>query len=127
MQSLSTLSTVMGALSDRTRLRLYSLIVHNGEICVCDLIDITGLPQSKVSRHLSVLRHAGLVTDRREGQWMHYSASRAGSATSKTLLKLIRDAHLEFAELHADLVALATSSCCQLPARTLVQVELPRS
>ena len=38
-----------------------------------ELVAVLGMPQGKVSRHLAVLKHAGLVADRREGTWVHYS------------------------------------------------------
>lgn len=59
-------------LADDTRLRLVVLMRRYGELCVCDLVDALQLPQSTVSRHLSQLRGCGLVSDRRDGQWVHY-------------------------------------------------------
>ncbi|HEX6084528.1 MAG TPA: metalloregulator ArsR/SmtB family transcription factor [Thermoanaerobaculia bacterium] len=59
------------ALADRTRLRLLNLIV-GGEVCVCFFVEVLGQPQPKISRHLGVLRNAGLVSARRDGKWMHY-------------------------------------------------------
>lgn len=60
------------ALSDPTRLRILYLLAAHGELCVCDLHEALAIPQSKASRHLARLRHAGLVRDRRVGPWMHY-------------------------------------------------------
>ena len=60
------------ALSDPTRLRIVYLLATHGELCVCDLHEALAIPQSKASRHLARLRHAGLVRDRRVGPWMHY-------------------------------------------------------
>jgi ArsR family transcriptional regulator len=59
------------ALGDSTRLRLLGLMGEQ-EICVCYFVEILGLPQPKISRHLAYLRSAGLVDVRREGKWMHY-------------------------------------------------------
>ncbi len=58
-------------LADRTRLRLLSLMADQ-EVCVCYFVEILGLPQPTISRHLAYLRRAGLVAARREGKWMHY-------------------------------------------------------
>lgn len=69
---LQTYTTIFKALSDETRLRIY-LLLGKGEICVCQIQVALGISQTKVSRHLTVLRHAGLVNARREGQWMYYS------------------------------------------------------
>lgn len=60
------------ALGDPVRLRLFKLLADHDELCVCHLTDALNLPQSTVSRHLGVLRHAGLMQTRREGKWMHY-------------------------------------------------------
>jgi len=60
------------ALGDPVRLRLFQLLAGHDELCVCHLTEAMELPQSTVSRHLGILRHAGLVQTRREGKWMHY-------------------------------------------------------
>ncbi len=65
-------SETFKALGDPVRLRLFQLLAEHDELCVCHLTDALNLPQSTVSRHLGVLRHAGLVQTRREGKWMHY-------------------------------------------------------
>ena len=59
-------------LSDDTRLRSLSLMQHEGELCVCELMYALGVIQPKVSRHLAALRDAGIVVDRRQGQWIYY-------------------------------------------------------
>jgi ArsR family transcriptional regulator len=63
------------ALSDETRLEIVQRL-HSGERCVCDLTDLLDAAQSRLSFHLKVLKDAGLVTDRRDGRWVHYSLSR---------------------------------------------------
>ncbi len=62
-------------LSDSTRLSIVLLLHTRGEMCVCDLTDSLQLSQPKISRHLALLKGAGLLQDRREGQWVHYSLS----------------------------------------------------
>ena len=62
---------VFAALADRTRLRLLNLM-RDREVCVCYFVEILGLTQPKISRHLAYLRRSGLVLARREGKWMHY-------------------------------------------------------
>ncbi|RME32522.1 MAG: ArsR family transcriptional regulator [Gammaproteobacteria bacterium] len=54
------------------RLRALVLLQREGELCVCELTHALGLLQPVVSRHLALLREAGLVDAHREGQWMHY-------------------------------------------------------
>ena len=63
---------IFKALGDETRLRIMSLLIDGGELCVCDIMAALNLPQSTVSRHLANLRNAGLVDDRRQGIWMNY-------------------------------------------------------
>jgi ArsR family transcriptional regulator, arsenate/arsenite/antimonite-responsive transcriptional repressor len=59
------------ALADETRLRIVLLLV-SGEACVCTLHESLDLPQPNVSRHLAVLRSAGIVEARRDGKWTYY-------------------------------------------------------
>jgi ArsR family transcriptional regulator len=60
------------ALADPIRRRILVLLLGADERCVCDLHEALALSQPKVSRHLAVLREAGLVLARRDGVWMHY-------------------------------------------------------
>lgn len=62
-------------LSDETRLSIVMLLREAGELCVCDLCSATNEPQPKVSRHMALLREAGLAIDRREGKWIYYRLS----------------------------------------------------
>ncbi|MCG3191143.1 MAG: hypothetical protein DIJKHBIC_00368 [Thermoanaerobaculia bacterium] len=60
------------ALSDATRLAILDRL-RNGDQCVCDLVDVLGAGQSRLSFHLKTLKDAGLVRDRKDGRWVHYS------------------------------------------------------
>lgn len=60
------------SLADETRLLSLLLIEQEGELCVCELMTALDLPQPKISRHLGQLRKAGLLLDRRQGQWVFY-------------------------------------------------------
>ena len=66
------LSQFFHLLSDDTRLRSLLLMQHEGELCVCELVHALDIIQPKVSRHLATLRDAGIVIDRRQGQWIYY-------------------------------------------------------
>lgn len=57
--------------TSRTQLRLVSLM-RDGEVCVCFFTEVLQAPQPTISRHLAYLRRAGVVSERREGKWMHY-------------------------------------------------------
>jgi len=59
------------ALSDETRLRILKLLQYR-EICVCELMQVFGMPQSTLSRHMNILRRAGLVKGRRRGKWVYW-------------------------------------------------------
>jgi ArsR family transcriptional regulator len=64
--------TIFKALSEETRLRIIKLL-ERGELCVCDIVAALDTIQPKVSFHLSVLKEAGLIKDRKQGKWVHYS------------------------------------------------------
>lgn len=77
------------ALSDDTRLRILGLLL-DGDLCVCEIMAILDMPQSTVSRHLSYLKHSGLVSDRRQGIWMHYRLAEGDGALHEDLLALLQ-------------------------------------
>jgi ArsR family transcriptional regulator len=77
------------ALGDETRLRIMGLLVSGQELCVCDIMAALDLPQSTVSRHLSYLRNAGLVDDRRQGIWMYYTINKESMEHGAALFKLL--------------------------------------
>ena len=59
-------------LADATRRRLLVLLLDEREICVCRLVDALQHPQPKISRHLAVLRDAGVLVSRRQRTWIMY-------------------------------------------------------
>lgn len=67
------------ALGDEIRLKLMHL-VKDHEVCVCDLVNVLGMPQGSLSHHLSVLQQAGLVTSRKQGRWNYYKATDTAKA-----------------------------------------------
>ncbi len=75
------------ALSHDTRLRCLMLLVAHRELCVCELSHALGAPQPHMSRHLAQLRGVGLVCDRREGLWIHYSLQPALPAWARAVLE----------------------------------------
>ena len=66
------LVAVFHALSDETRIAIVKRLA-GGERCVCDLQDLLDAAQSRLSYHLKTLKDAGLIADRRDGRWVHYS------------------------------------------------------
>jgi ArsR family transcriptional regulator len=59
------------ALSDPNRVRVL-LALRKGELCVCQITELFGLAPSTVSKHLSVLKHAGLILSRKSERWVYY-------------------------------------------------------
>ena len=59
------------ALSDENRVRAL-MMLGGGELCVCQIIDMLALAPSTVSKHMSILKQAGLVQTRKEGRWIYY-------------------------------------------------------
>lgn len=66
--------TLLKALADPTRRSLFERLVHEGEQTVHALTEAAGVSQPMVSKHLSVLKTAALVRNRRQGRETHYSA-----------------------------------------------------
>jgi len=75
MQTTSTklfLQTI-GALNDETRLTILRFIDINGAVCVCDIESAFGMIQSRISRHLKILKEAGFLRVERKGRWAYYA------------------------------------------------------
>jgi len=83
------------ALNDETRVKILKYIDSNGETCVCDIECSFDMIQSRVSRHLKILKDAGLLLLRREGRWAHYSISPDISSLQKALLDEIRELDIQ--------------------------------
>ena len=65
--------TIFKCMSDETRLICLLLIWQEKELCVCELTQALAASQPKISRHLALLRDAGILSDRRAGKWVFYS------------------------------------------------------
>ena len=82
---------VFKALGDQTRLRILNLFVQSSKkICVCEMVDALHLPQYHISRHLTVLRNAGLLETTRQGTWIYYDLVQKPEGCMKDLYKLIK-------------------------------------
>ncbi|MGE5483410.1 MAG: ArsR/SmtB family transcription factor [Ignavibacteriales bacterium] len=81
---------VLRAAADRSRARILKLL-EDDELCVCQVVAVLGLGQSTVSKHLSILREAGLIEDRKEGRWVFYRLGSSGiNRYSVSILGLLR-------------------------------------
>lgn len=63
---------VLAALAEPTRLSAKWILHDGSEHCVCELMRKLGATQSRMSRHMQVLKQAGLVVDRRDARWVRY-------------------------------------------------------
>jgi ArsR family transcriptional regulator len=106
-------------LADEARLKMLWLLFNHRELCVCDIMAALEITQSKASRHLSTLRHADLVTDRKEGLWSYYALRPVDDAMVREHLELLRaslakrpDAALLLARLHGWLEAKNRGAVC---------------
>ncbi len=63
----------ISAINDVTRVKILRFIYENGEVCVCDIEQSFGMIQSRVSRHLKILKDAGFLRVDRQGRWAYYS------------------------------------------------------
>ncbi len=77
-------------LADEARLKMLWLLFNHRELCVCDIVEALEITQSKASRHLITLRHAGLVTDRKDGLWSYYALRPIEDELAKQHLSLLR-------------------------------------
>jgi len=87
---LQELVKVFKALGDETRIRLLKLLEQR-ELCVCELMQALNMTQSRVSRNLGILKNAGLVKDRRDGLWVHYSLNDEAKFQIQKLLSVLKD------------------------------------
>lgn len=63
----------IGSINDETRIKILRFINENGEVCVCDIESSFDMIQSRISRHLKILKEGGFLKVRREGRWAYYS------------------------------------------------------
>jgi len=105
------LDLLFRALADPTRLRLLNLI-GDREICVCYFVEILGISQPKISRHLAYLRRAGIVAARRQGRWMHYSLVAPQDSVASAILTETLTHLRQRPDRRRELAAL-DSACCK--------------
>ena len=92
---------VCKALSSAIRVRILGLLLQAGELCGCEVEATLDISQTRASRALSTLRRAGLVVDRRDGTWVHFSVPRRPTGLVAAILRGLRQ------ELSSDPVARA--------------------
>jgi ArsR family transcriptional regulator, arsenate/arsenite/antimonite-responsive transcriptional repressor len=98
-----TLASLFKSLSEPVRLRIMTLLLDQGELCVCELVDTLNLSQSVVSRHLAYLRNNQLVTSKREGAWMYYRINTDTSTDMTFLFQFMKQCIEGNSEIKTDL------------------------
>jgi ArsR family transcriptional regulator len=109
------IANIIKSLEDETRLRIMGLLLDAEELCVCDFMAVLQLPQSTVSRHLSNLKNAGWLSDRRAGVWIHYSLVKDLGPIHSTFISTLRTilAQNEVAGKDRErLTKLGSQNCC---------------
>ena len=91
MKFMKSEAQLFKSLADETRLKMLWLLMGREELCVCDIMGVLGITQSKASRHLRYLYYLGWVTDRRDGVWMIYQLSVAPGSPEDRQLKLLAE------------------------------------
>lgn len=121
-------------LCDPTRLRILSLL-GGGELCVCDIQEVLGEPQVKVSKHLAYLRAHGLVEARRNANWMVYRLAGRPSRELSANMACLQDCAREDPAFARDAAKLrrrqrspkGSPACCASRARAPMTRPTPPS
>ncbi|HUF35540.1 MAG TPA: metalloregulator ArsR/SmtB family transcription factor [Gemmatimonadales bacterium] len=87
--AVSDLDALFRGFADPTRIRILNLLAA-GELCVCDIVAILGLPQSTVSRHLGYLRRSRLVEVERGARFDHYRLADPSNPVHRNLINCVR-------------------------------------
>lgn len=120
--TLRDLERVLKAAADPTRTRILKLL-ETGSLCVCQVQAVLGLAPSTISKHLGVLKVAGLVVDRRDGKWISYALEAPSRLPhARPVLDLLRGAIdqdpvvVADRERLAEIRAIPVAELCALPA-----------
>lgn len=96
---MQTFLTTIGALNDETRLAILRFIDVNGAVCVCDIESSFGMIQSRISRHLKILKEAGFLRVERKGRWAYYSIRSPLDKFRQDILKEVSYLEMELPEV----------------------------
>jgi len=104
------LTEIFRALSDPGRFRIVKMLEQKA-LCVCEITAILGLAASTVSRHLSILRDAGIILDEKKGKWVNYRLNPdLDDAELRLLLPMIRGWGNEDEQVLSDTASLGSCS-----------------
>ena len=108
---------ILKALSDGNRMRIVAALSRYEELCACQITELLQVTGATASRHLSVLQHAGWVTSRKEGRWIHYRLT--PPTDSDSLFRWLEQSFAASEELRADrqtlddIVAITREELCR--------------
>ena len=109
MEALEDFLHTIGALNDETRIRLLKFIDQHGALCVCDLENSFEMIQSRLSRHLKILKDAGFLSVKREGRWAYYDIRMPMDAYRQASIDEIKALPLSLPKLKR-----LSKECCSL-------------
>ena len=89
----------ISSLNDETRIKILHFININGEVCVCDIENSFGMIQSRISRHLKILKDAGFLKVDRKGRWAYYSVRKPLDQFRQSILKEVSYLNMEIPDL----------------------------
>ena len=99
---MQTFLNTIGALNDETRLTILRFIDVNGAVCVCDIELAFGMIQSRISRHLKILKEAGFLRVERKGRWAYYSIRSPLDKFRQDILKEVSYLEMELPKFDGD-------------------------
>ena len=96
---MNTFLNTIGSLNDETRVRILKFIDSNEEVCVCDIESSFDMIQSRISRHLKILKDGGFLKVERRGRWAYYTVRKPLDKFRQAVLKEISYLDLEIPQL----------------------------
>ena len=108
---LTEISQFYKTCSEPVRLRILNILLNNQQVCVCDLVTTLDLQQSMISRHLTYLKNANIVTVSRSGTWRFYEINSKLSTDKQDVLTILKVQLLQDEQCCADINQFKTSCC----------------
>lgn len=111
---------IFTSLGDENRLRIMQLLMHKS-LCVCELETLLNLTQTNVSRHLSKLKKAGLLTTDKDAQWVHYRVNPEMEVAGLPLLNYLKTAFIQIPSCTKDLDVFLSYETQELTCKDIKQ------